>query len=198
VAQTPIRDSKTRATRARIGKAALELFTTQGYAETTIDQIADAAGVGRRTVFRHFATKEAMIFDHFVYRREVAIQRLRERPPAEPPLASLHAILREMCEEGFDRRVLAQIRSILTAEPQLAKEDLSLTSRVFTRQLLETLQARVGDSVTSLEIHTITLLATGWLVTAAHFYLIERRRSLVKCYDEVVDASLRAAAAGVK
>ncbi len=54
----------------------MELFVEQGYAETSIDQIADAAGVARRTVFRHFATKEAILFDHFVVRREHAVERL--------------------------------------------------------------------------------------------------------------------------
>ena len=34
------------------------LFASRGFAETTIDQIAKAAGVGERTIFRHFATKE--------------------------------------------------------------------------------------------------------------------------------------------
>ena len=45
VATTPIRDQKTEATRTRIAASALVLFADQGYAETSIDQIAKAAGV---------------------------------------------------------------------------------------------------------------------------------------------------------
>ena len=35
----------------------------------------------------------------------------------EPPLASLHAVLRELCEEGYDRQLLAQIRTVLATDP---------------------------------------------------------------------------------
>ena len=80
VAETPIRDRKTQETRARITEAALGLFVTGGFEETTIDQIADMAGVNRRTVFRHFATKEAILFDHLAIKRDFAMRRLQERP----------------------------------------------------------------------------------------------------------------------
>lgn len=45
-------------TRQRIIEAALELFTTQGYARTTTRAIATAAGVNEVTVFRHFGSKQ--------------------------------------------------------------------------------------------------------------------------------------------
>ncbi|MBI1377367.1 MAG: TetR family transcriptional regulator [Frankiales bacterium] len=51
--------------RARITRAALELFERQGYAATTVDAIAERAGVARRTFFHHFASKDAVVFpDH--------------------------------------------------------------------------------------------------------------------------------------
>ena len=84
MSETPIRDRKREETRARIAETALQLFVSQGYTETTIDQIAAAAGVGRRTIFRHFATKETILFDHLIVRHELAVQYLRERPPGEP------------------------------------------------------------------------------------------------------------------
>ncbi|MFG1955889.1 TetR family transcriptional regulator [Micromonospora sp. NPDC048830] len=53
----PIRD--------RLARAAFELFAVQGYESTTIDDITTAAGVARRTFFRHFPSKEDVIFpDH--------------------------------------------------------------------------------------------------------------------------------------
>ncbi|WP_423461817.1 TetR/AcrR family transcriptional regulator [Promicromonospora sp. MS192] len=48
-------------TRARILDAALDLFERQGYAATTVNQIADAAGVTPMTFFRHFPTKDAVL-----------------------------------------------------------------------------------------------------------------------------------------
>ncbi len=52
---------RTLRTRARILDAALDLFERQGYDATTVNQIADAAGVTAMTFFRHFPTKDAVL-----------------------------------------------------------------------------------------------------------------------------------------
>lgn len=49
-------------TRNALLEAALNLFSTNGYDETTTDQIAEAAGVSPRTYFRYFPTKESVLF----------------------------------------------------------------------------------------------------------------------------------------
>ena len=45
-------------TRARILRAALDLFAKQGYSSTTVEQITDAADVGKGTFFNYFPSKE--------------------------------------------------------------------------------------------------------------------------------------------
>lgn len=194
MAGTPIRDQKTQATRARIADAALELFAGHGYAETTIDQIAAAAEVGRRTVFRHFPTKEAILFDHLVVRREVAVRLLRERPADEPPLVSLHAVLRALCTEGYDRRALAHIRAVLTTNPQVAEEELTGGFRAFATNLMAALQSRPGEERSVLELYGVTVVALSWLETACGIYLREARPSLVECFDETVAVCVRSVA----
>jgi AcrR family transcriptional regulator len=186
---TGAREEQVRATRARIADAALELFLTQGYAQTTIDQIATAAGVGRRTVFRHYPTKEAMLFDQLRVRREVALTRLEERPASEHPLVSLHTVIRELCEQGYDRRLLGQIRAVLSTEPRLAGEQLWGGVRAFEADAVAILQRRPG-ACSAIELQVLTKTACNWLVTAAHVYLVEGRRSLVKTFDEVVSIAL--------
>jgi AcrR family transcriptional regulator len=49
-------------TRAALLDAALNLFSANGYDETTTDEIAEAAGVSPRTFFRYFPTKESVLF----------------------------------------------------------------------------------------------------------------------------------------
>jgi AcrR family transcriptional regulator len=54
-------------TREDIRAAALDLFERQGFGRTTIDEIVAAASVGRRTFFRYFSCKEALLFSEGVY-----------------------------------------------------------------------------------------------------------------------------------
>lgn len=52
-------------TRRELASAAVRLFAERGYDQTTVDQIAAAAGVARRTFFRHYQSKDDVIFpDH--------------------------------------------------------------------------------------------------------------------------------------
>lgn len=57
--------------------AAIELFATQGYEATTVDQISAVAGVAPRTFFHHFANKENILFDGYAERLQDAIRRFR-------------------------------------------------------------------------------------------------------------------------
>ncbi len=57
--------------------SAIELFTTQGYDATTIEQISAAAGVAPRTFFHHFVTKDDILFDGYAERLQEATRRFR-------------------------------------------------------------------------------------------------------------------------
>lgn len=70
--------------RSRLAGAAIRLFAQQGFAETTVDEIAEAADVSRRTLFRHFPTKADIVFaDH--PERINRLQRYLDAPPADTP-----------------------------------------------------------------------------------------------------------------
>jgi AcrR family transcriptional regulator len=56
-----LRERKRRETRRRLAETGLRLFLEHGYEETTLDAIAEAAGVSRRTVFHYFDQKEDIL-----------------------------------------------------------------------------------------------------------------------------------------
>ena len=62
---SPLRDEQARTTRRAIVAAAAELFVSQGYAATTIDSIATAANVSRKTVFASGGSKFALLKDAY-------------------------------------------------------------------------------------------------------------------------------------
>jgi AcrR family transcriptional regulator len=56
------RDRKRREIHERVANSALDLFVKNGFEETTIDEIADAADISRRSFFHYFAAKEDVVF----------------------------------------------------------------------------------------------------------------------------------------
>lgn len=58
-----LRERKKTRTRETVRREAFRLFQLNGYAQTTVDQIAEAADVSPRTFFRYFPTKESVLFN---------------------------------------------------------------------------------------------------------------------------------------
>lgn len=68
-------------THALIEEVAFQLFDEQGFENTTVDQIADAAGIGRRTLFRYYPSKNDIPWGQFDESLRKLAQHLREMPP---------------------------------------------------------------------------------------------------------------------
>ncbi|MFE3639158.1 TetR family transcriptional regulator [Streptomyces cellostaticus] len=93
-----LRDRKKRHTREALLRAALELFTTQGYEHTTVDEIAEAVDVSQRTFFRYFAGKEEVAFAVQEMTEALFVESVRARPAHEAPMEAL----RQAVLEGWE------------------------------------------------------------------------------------------------
>lgn len=72
--------------RARISAVAIRLFSTRGFDETSVDDIAEAAGIARRTLFRYYSSKNEIPWGEF----DAHLDELREllaRIPDDIPMA---------------------------------------------------------------------------------------------------------------
>jgi AcrR family transcriptional regulator len=90
------REAHKRATREALQQAADRLFASQGYAATTVRDIAEAAGVTERTFFRYFAGKEELIIDDALGWLPVLQERVRDRPADEDAVSALRAAVLEV------------------------------------------------------------------------------------------------------
>ncbi|MEU0188345.1 TetR family transcriptional regulator [Streptomyces afghaniensis] len=93
-----LRERKKRRTRDALLRAALELFATRGYEETTVDDIAAAVDVSQRTFFRYFAGKEETAFYVPRLAETQVVEAVRARPPGEAPLEALRRAVLESWE----------------------------------------------------------------------------------------------------
>jgi AcrR family transcriptional regulator len=89
----PVRARARRALRVEITAQALGLFSERGFDAVTADELAEAVGVSRRTLFRLFTSKEDIVVAAFDDLGDEALVALRERPVGEAPWTALrHAL----------------------------------------------------------------------------------------------------------
>ncbi len=93
------RSRKRLVTRQSISDAATRLFIERGFDHVTVDEIADAADVGRMTVFNHFPRKEDMFFDRDEEGRELLREALRKRDPRVSPIEALRLLAHRLIVE---------------------------------------------------------------------------------------------------
>jgi AcrR family transcriptional regulator len=160
-----LRERKKTATRQALHEAAVRLAVQRGVDNVTVEAIADAAGVSRRTFSNYFTGKEQAL----LYGDEMRVRRLLDlvhaRPASEPPWTALTRAAEQLTAEDpddyagrlFQTRPLrrhpallaAQVAAFATAERELAAEivrrmpgdaDAQLRARLLAASLLTTLR----------------------------------------------------------
>lgn len=84
------RERKKAATRRALADAALELFLARGFDAVTVAEVADAADVSVTTLFKHFGSKEALLFDEDGDQEANLTGSVRDRADGESILDALH------------------------------------------------------------------------------------------------------------
>ncbi|SCX43695.1 transcriptional regulator, TetR family [Klenkia marina] len=158
-------------TRARIEAAALELFTRRDFETVTADEVADAAGISRRTFFRHFATKADAVWGDF----HGHVQRLQELLAAtsddQPVLASICAAYVEVNDyPGADLPLLRERMRLILTEPALQAHSQVRYADV-DRVVAEHVARRTGDRPGALVPRLVALSTRAAATTAFETWL---------------------------
>jgi len=115
----------------RLTAAALALFDEQGYDATTVAEIAERAGLTKRTFFRHFEDKREVLFggsEELLRRWEEAVA---EAPPGAAPLAAVAAGFAPLAEMFEERHAFARVRArVVEANPELQERELMKLQRL--------------------------------------------------------------------
>jgi AcrR family transcriptional regulator len=106
-----LHEQRRRSTHEALRRAALASFASKGFSNVTVTELAREAGVTERTFFRHFPTKEAVLFQDYETQVEWLSDALAQRPPSE---SLFDAVLASMASFPYDLEVVRQAATART------------------------------------------------------------------------------------
>jgi len=167
-----LRARKKARTKAEIQRQALRLFNEQGYAETSVDQIAAAAEVSPSTFFRYFPTKDDVVLADFMDERTMRL--LVDAPAELAPLAALrHAVIEGMTSLPAEDLELETLRNqLIRTIPELRRGMIAEMTRPIGL-LADALEQRLGRAPGDPDVRMFAAAAIGALLTVAHPDLTE-------------------------
>ena len=111
--------------RGRLQKAALALYGERGFDNTTVAEIAERAGLTKRTFFRYFADKREVLFWGSQALEELFVTEIGAAPDSAAPLDAVAAALDAAAAMFEERREYAARRQqIIAATPELREREL--------------------------------------------------------------------------
>jgi mycofactocin system transcriptional regulator len=168
---------------AAVGRTALELFARRGFEQTTLDEIAAAAGVSRRTLFRYYPSKNDMVWGDFDY----VLARLRRELDAtgahEPVMEALARAV--IASNHYERDQLPELRirlTLISTVPALQAHSM-LRYASWRRVVAQFVADRLGFEADDLVPQTI-----GWAALGASMAAFVR---WVNHPDESLESHLR-------
>ncbi|MFJ5700402.1 TetR family transcriptional regulator [Arthrobacter sp. NPDC093139] len=143
----PIRERTRRLAQTELTAVAQDLFAAQGYDNTTVDQIAAAAGMSKRTFFRYFPSKDDLVIGKYDLFADRMAEALDARPKNEPVWESLRRmfdITLDYVQDEHQRARSEAMDEIVRSTPQLYARYLEKMQRV-QELLIGRIAVRLND-----------------------------------------------------
>ena len=154
-----LRQRKQQQTRERLTRMAMALFLKRGFEATTLDDIAAAADISRRSFFHYFASKEDVVF---AWQEEITaalIAAVAARPVNESMLAAAENAISAMVRQLKPGEAIAMAR-LKRDNPALQARD-QVKYEKLERALAEALGKRAGHKTERLQARLVAMIATG-------------------------------------
>jgi AcrR family transcriptional regulator len=176
------RTRKRLATRQAISDVATRLFMERGFDGVTIDEIADAADVGRMTVFNHFPRKEDMFFDREQDARDLAFDAVRSRAPGTSPIKALGLLAHRLVEQPSEAFPLFTDTQAFVDTAQ-ASETLKARARQMRDDFAQALAAVLAGDAGRREDDTDAYLAAGLITSTWSIAFVRAHAELSRTSD---------------
>jgi AcrR family transcriptional regulator len=185
-----LRERKRQQTRERLTRAAMALFLERGFEATTLDDIAAAADISRRSFFHYFDSKEDVVFAWHEEITAALVAEIAARPASESMLAAAENAIAAMVRQIEPGEAIAMARlkrdnPALQARDQVKYEQLE-------RALAEALARRAGHKAERLGARLVAMIATGAMRIGGELWATEGAREKPEALVKRTFAAIRA------
>jgi len=157
--------------RAELEHVAFELFDRQGFQGTTIDEIASAAGIGRRTFFRYFPSKNDVPWGNFEEELDRMRMHLKACPPQTPMMDAIRVAIVEFNQVAPDQVRWHRRRMELILRVPVLQAHSTLRYAEWRQVIADFVSERTGQPAGSLVPSTIAYAMLGVCVAAYEQWL---------------------------
>lgn len=182
-----LRERKRRETRQRITDAGMRLFIEQGIDATTIDQIAAAAGISRRTFFHYFTAKDEILLSLQSGMGAMIAAAVRDAPHGKRPIDAVRDALVQVCATIPAADMIAIDRLMRASAAVQARKQASYVQH--EQDLFAALRERWPQPGRETALRLVAMLAIGAVRLATDTLSREGgKRPLAELLDEAFDA----------
>lgn len=177
--------------RAELEHAAFDLFGRQGFDRTTVDDIAAAAGIGRRTFFRYFPSKNDVPWGDFDAELERMRAQLKSFPPQTPLMDAVRVTIVDFNRVAPEQLPWHRRRMELILRTPALQAHSTLRYAAWREVIAEFAAERTGQPPDALAPRTIAYVALGVAVAAYEQWLETDDANL----SDLLDRAMRELAA---
>ena len=172
---------------AHLSNVAIDLFAARGFDEVSVDDVAHAAGIARRTLFRYYPSKNALPWGDF----DAHLERMRDQLAALDPGVPIGDALRTalLAFNTFDETETARHRQRMRVILQTAElQAYSMTMYAGWRAVVAAFVARrLGVDAGDLVPQTVAWTMLGVALSAYEHWLADESVSLTQALDDAFD-----------
>ncbi|VVJ18603.1 Transcriptional regulator [Amycolatopsis camponoti] len=191
-----LRERKKRATRQLISNVASGLFIQRGFAEVTVAEIAEAAGVSKMTVFNYFPRKEDLFLDRHADRLAELVSVVQSRPAGVSACAALRAHQHSLLASGHPLSgaiaggpgfwwVLTSSPALMARWYEQEREIASAFAEVFVEETGDAFRSRMVAGLLTTAITTVFSHAMERILAGDDVEVV--RREQVAVIDQAFD-----------
>ncbi|PYE22653.1 TetR family transcriptional regulator [Rhizobium sp. PP-F2F-G20b] len=184
-----LRERKKRETKKRITETGIALFLQKGIDRTTLDEIAEAAGISRRTFFYYFASKDEILLSLQSGIGEMLSDAVRKASPTSTPIDAVRDAVVSVCS-AIPTADMIEMDWLMRTSPSVqARKQVSYVQQ--EGEIFEALKERWPDPERSTALRIVAMLSVGAMRIAGDMFNREQgtrpmAELLVEAFDSVV------------